>query len=163
MLIENLAHHRSSIPIIARWHFEQWGPLTGFATLAEYVAFLESSTRSEELPTVLVAFLEGEGVGSGSLLACDMTIRPQLTPWLAQLFVLPSYRGHGIGTALVQAVAGEAHRRGYSRLYLYTSGELPRYYGHLGWTICERVQYLGKERMVMQIDLPMAVDTGHAY
>ena len=82
-----------------------------------------------------------------------MTIRADLTPWLAQLFVAPTSRGRGIGAALVKAVAHRAERCGFKRVYLYTSGELPRYYEQLGWIPRERLAYLGKERVVMELDI----------
>ena len=152
MVIEKLALHRDWITMIARWHFDQWGPLTGSNSIEEYVSFLDDTTKCTTVPSVLVASVNGEPTGSATLLRCDMEIRNDLVPWLGQIFVAPSYRKRGIGTALVRAVAAEARRIGYDRLYLYTSGELPRFYECLGWSIRERVRYLGKERVVMQYD-----------
>jgi hypothetical protein len=42
---------------------------------------------------------------------------------------------------------------GTRRVYLYTSGTLPEYYTRLGWQLVERLQYLGRERTVMDYDL----------
>jgi GNAT superfamily N-acetyltransferase len=150
MEIDDLGQHRAWIGTIAGWHFDQWGPLTGAATLAEYVDLLERAVESRRIPSVLVAFDATGPLGSASLLASDMTIRPELTPWLAQLFVTPAHRATGIGSALVETVAQRAGSCGFSRLYLYTSGDLPRYYVRLGWTVRERLAYLGKERAVME-------------
>src|SRR5262249_12973892 len=85
-----------------------------------------------------------------------MSIRPSLTPWLAMLFIAPDYRNQGIGAALVRAALGRTQALGFRRLHLFTSGDLPRYYEKLGWSIDERVQYLGKERTVMHYDLAPA-------
>jgi N-acetylglutamate synthase-like GNAT family acetyltransferase len=79
-----------------------------------------------------------------------MKSRPALTPWLAQLFVAPDARCGGVGAALVTAAIAHAGRCGFSKLYLYTSGTLPRYYARLGWDELEWIEYLGKERVVMQ-------------
>ena len=152
MIIEEIGSHRDWITTIARWHFDQWGRLTGSDTLAEYVRMLQQSAGSGSVPTVLVASDGTELLGSASLLRCDMTIRADLTPWLAQLFVTPAHRRGGVGAALVKAVAQQAKRLGFERLYLYTSGDLPRYYERLGWVVRERVAYLGKERTVMEFD-----------
>ncbi len=153
MVIEKLTLHSDWITTIARWHFDQWGPLTGSNTIEEYTSFLDDATKCTTVPSVLVASLDGEPMGSATLLRCDMEIRNNLTPWLGQLFVAPRHRKRGIGTALVRAVAAEARRIGYDRLYLYTSGELPQFYDRLGWSVRERVYYLGKERAVMHYDL----------
>ena len=150
MIIEDLGAHRECINTIARWHFDQWGPLTGADSLDQYVRMLEQSAGSDSVPCVLVALAGAEPLGSASLVRCDMAIRPELTPWLAQLFVTPASRGRGVGAALVNAVARRAERCGFKRLYLYTSGELPRYYERLGWVARERVTYLGRERVVME-------------
>ncbi len=152
MVIERLAVHREWIATIARWHFDQWGPLTGSNSMEEYTGFLDDATKRTTVPSVLVASVGGEPAGSATLRDCDMTVRSNLTPWLGQLFVAPAYRKRGIGAALVRAVAAEARRIGYDRLYLYTSGALPRFYERLGWSTRERVHYLGKERAVMQCD-----------
>ena len=153
MVIEKLALHRDWVDKIARWHFDQWGPLTGSGSCEEYLRFLDDAARHTTIPAVLVAVEHGELAGTASLIRCDMEIRSELTPWLGQLIVAPECRSHGIGSALAQAVAAEARRVGYDRLYLYTSGDLPPFYERLGWSAREQVHYLGKERTVMQYEL----------
>ena len=76
-----------------------------------------------------------------------------LTPWLAQLFVEPSKRRDGIGAALVHAILDRARTCGYDRVYLFTSGTLPEYYRRLGWREIDRLEYLARERTVMDYDV----------
>lgn len=130
--------------------FDQWGALTGAETLEGYVQILQQAVHGDDIP-VLVALDDSGPLGSASLVACEMTIRAELTLWLAQLFVKPVKRGCGIGAALVNAVALKARRCGFGRLYLYTSGDLPRYCGRPGWVAREQVADLGKERVVMEL------------
>lgn len=150
MHVENLSRRRELLGTIARWHFELWGILTGSETLSGYVKILERCATSTTIPSVLIALSDAELLGSVSLVACDMTIRPDLTPWLAQLFVSPLQRSRGVGAALVRAALDHARQCGFKRVYLYTSGTLPDYYTRLGWSTLERVEYLGKERTVME-------------
>jgi len=82
-----------------------------------------------------------------------MTIRPQFTPWLCQLFVSESHRAKGIGAKLVDAAISYVGSLGYGQLFLFTSGTLPDYYRKHGWTDVEEVSYLGKERTIMRFDL----------
>jgi len=138
---------------IARWHFEQWGPLTGSESKEKYQAALESGLLTNAIPSALVAYSGDELLGTVSLVPCDMNIRTELSPWLAQLFVLSNRRSRGIGSRLVASAVRRADALGFERLYLYTSGTLPIFYQRLGWTVRECVDYLGKERTVMQIDL----------
>jgi predicted N-acetyltransferase YhbS len=153
MLITDLGEHPSWIPTLARWHFEYWGPLTGAASLDAYVAALTSAAQNRTVPSVLVAVTEGELLGSANLVGCDLPARVALTPWLAQLFVEPTRRREGVGAALVRAVLRRAQECGHQRIYLYTSGTLPKYYIRLGWRLVERLQYLGRERTVMDYNL----------
>lgn len=92
-------------------------------------------------------------VGSVNLLASEMTIRPSLSPWMAQLFVPGTERSRGIGSALIDAAVARTAELGYRRLYLYTSGTLPGYYASRRWQLVEELEYLGKMRTVMAFDL----------
>jgi hypothetical protein len=57
-----------------------------------------------------------------------------------------------VGSALVRAVVDEAARLGVAALYLYTtSRENEAFYRGLGWSVRERVEYLGKRRVIMEI------------
>lgn len=156
MQIEHLGKFRHWIPTLAGWHFDYWGRLTGFDTLEEYTAALRRWSAGDDIPTVLIAANGGELLGSVNLLPSEMKSRPALTPWLAQLFVAPGARRGGVGAALVTAAIAHARRCGFSTLYLYTSGTLPRYYARRGWDELERVEYLGKERSVMQYAIDRA-------
>lgn len=116
------------------------------------------------MPSVLIAVDGDQLLGSANLVACDLPVRPTLTPWLAQLFVEPRQRRHGIGAALVRAVLvravlGRAGDCSHDRAYLFTSGTLPQYYARLGWRPIEHLQYLGKERTLM--DCALGPDRGH--
>lgn len=58
----------------------------------------------------------------------------------------------GIGAMLVHAVVEEAGKQRVSALYLYTTGkENEGFYARLGWSVRERVDYLGKQRVIMEI------------
>jgi predicted N-acetyltransferase YhbS len=149
MTISDLADHPSWLPLLARWHYDQWGSLTGADSCDGYVALLTKAASSKAIPSVLVAISEGDLLGSANLVASDLPLRPTLTPWLAQLFVEPTRRSRGVGAALVCAIVEQARQCGHPRVYLYTSGTLPDYYSRLGWRLVERLAYLQRERTVM--------------
>jgi predicted N-acetyltransferase YhbS len=133
--------------------FALWGALTGHNSVSSYQAFLEQAASSSSLPRVLVARLDGTLLGSVNLLAQEMTIRQEFTPWLGQLFVSESQRANGIGTRLVEAAIAHAGSLGYRQIFLFTSGTLPEYYRKRGWAAVEQVEYLGKLRTIMRFDI----------
>lgn len=132
--------------------YDYWGPLTGYESPAHYEAFLEQAAHSLTLPRVLVAMTHTTVLGSVNLLMNEMTVRPQFTPWLGQLFVPERHRAKGIGTKLLNAAISYVECLGYNQLFLFTSGTLPDYYRKRGWTDVEEVTYLGKARTIMRFD-----------
>ena len=88
-------------------------------------------------------------IGSVNLLENEMPIRPELSPWMGQLFVIDEERDRGVGRILVDAAIAHAATLGYRRLHLFTSGTLPQFYNSLGWKPLETIEYLGKLRTVM--------------
>jgi GNAT superfamily N-acetyltransferase len=141
---------------IAADQFEHWGPLTGYNSRSLYEAFLEQAAQSVSLPRVLIASVRGTPLGSVNLLTKEMTIRPQFTPWLGQLFVTESRRTLGVGAVLLDAAASYVARLGYRQIFLFTSGTLPHYYRNRGWSDVEEVTYLGKSRTIMRLKIDAA-------
>lgn len=86
------------------------------------------------------------------LVACDMKIRNELTPWVAGVYVAAEERGKGIGAALVQRVTEEAKALGHERIYLFTF-DAEKYYARIGWQLRERAEYLGVGVAVMEMGL----------
>jgi GNAT superfamily N-acetyltransferase len=158
MLITDLGDCPEWIEPLARWHFDQFGPLTGADTFEGYRALLTAAATSRTVPSVLIAVDEDKVIGSANLVACDFPPRPELTPWLGQLVVKPEQRGQGIGAALVRAVLARAGGFGHRQVYLYTGGTLPEYYDRLGWRELAQVPYLGRERVIMSCDTGSSQD-----
>jgi len=147
--IDPLAHHRDLIPVTVDWHIK------AFDTSGDRDTWLSARTqeaRSGGVPCAWVAFLDDTPVGSVSLIASNMDTRPELTPWLAALFVLPQYRRRGVGTALVRRCQAEAAHSGFEKLFLYTQGA-GGYYRRLGWIPIGEDMYEGERVTVMMREL----------
>ncbi len=131
--------------IAARWRFEAF--------------FADGSDTFENSRAALLDFLRHQGEYEIGLLAeCDgqpaglclfvrdeaePNPRPDLSPWLAALFVAPEFRSRGIGAALVKAIEDHARGVGTKTLYLYTSEAEPFYAG-LGWIVRDRFTQNGE-------------------
>ncbi len=134
---------------IADIQFSFWGSLTGYRSAVDYECFLRRAAISSALPAVLIAMRNDDFIGSVNLLENEMPIRPELSPWMGQLFVIDEERDRGVGRILVDAAIAHAATLGYRRLHLFTSGTLPQFYNSLGWKPLETIEYLGKLRSVM--------------
>jgi len=130
--IEHLAAHPGAIARLAVWHQAEWGFLHPGGTVDEVASELQGHLEPGRIPTSFVALVDGEVVGSASLLEHDLPERPELGPWLASLYVAPAYRRQGIGAALAARMVEEAARLGVPTLYLFTF-DREGYYARLGW------------------------------
>lgn len=119
------------LPIFASWLWLQWGARRG-RTPAQGLARVAAMATDAGLPFGFCAYWERLPVGFACCTADDLAGRPDLSPWLASVFVRPDARGHGIASALVETVAAEAKRRGFSDLFLYTPDQ-QALYARLGW------------------------------
>jgi propionyl-CoA synthetase len=134
---------------LAAWHHAEWGGILPGWSREEALAELSTHTGRRGIPTTLVA-LDGETpVGSASLLGVDMPNVPDLTPWLASVFVAPEHRGRGIGGALVDRAVAETSALGIPNLYAFTT-EAERYYTRRGWRVIQRLDYEGHPAVILQ-------------
>jgi N-acetylglutamate synthase-like GNAT family acetyltransferase len=138
--VEYLADHRELIPAVARWYHMEWGHLRPGETVEDRAARVEQACGHCEIPTVFVSLADDELLGAASLIEHDVSTRPDLSPWLAGVFVAPEKRRRGVGTALVKRVLQEARALRIPRLYLYTTGSGALYF-KLGWSVVERTLY----------------------
>jgi N-acetylglutamate synthase-like GNAT family acetyltransferase len=138
--IEYLADRREFVTTIAHWLHEEWGHLRPNETVHDRAARVERGCGHHEIPTTFVAVAKGQPVGCASLIEHDMLTRPELSPWLAGVFVPCQHRKRGIGADLVRRVVREARSLGVPRLYLYTPGSGGLYL-RLGWSVAERTFY----------------------
>lgn len=147
LVIAPLADHPTQLPLVAEWNFRFWGPVTG-RSQSGYVTRLTGYLSRDRLPIALIALVDGRPAGTACINLDDMSVRPELGPWLANLYVDPDFRGRGVGGALVRAAEDAARRAGHARLYLYTPDQ-ERLYAGLGWSVTARCRYDGEEVVVM--------------
>ncbi len=148
MHIDYLINHELLIPELARMHFAEWSYLRPEETLEGRTARLRSCCGHHSIPTVVVALSGSTLCGSAMLVQHDMVTRPDLTPWLAGVYVAPAYRNRGCGSELVGRIEEEAASVGVASLYLYTTSA-ESFYARRGWTVLERCEYLGESVSIM--------------
>lgn len=157
MRVESIADYLDLVNTIARWHWDEWGRHDPGGTVESWVEGLRQRTNRDRVPTTYVA-LEGEDlVGSATLVDNDMSTRPDLSPWVAGVYVKAELRGRGVGSALMRHVVRKAAEMGIEKLYLYTGGARV-FYEKLGWRYLENEYYEGRTVSIMEFDTTLAED-----
>ena len=135
-------------PVVAAWLVDAFG-YPGGRTIDEVTALILSPPVGPEETFVL--FDQGVPVGTASLAHQDLEARPDLTPWLAGVFVQPAFSGRGYATALVRRVEAFAVAASVPVLWLYTWTAEPLY-ARLGWQRAglETDQKRGREVVLMR-------------
>ncbi|WP_419899785.1 GNAT family N-acetyltransferase [Roseomonas sp. USHLN139] len=135
-------------PQVAAWLWHAFWRENG-ESLETVLAVVGRSDAERGPPQSFVLLEDGAPAGTASLAAADLDERPDLTPWLAGVYVRPESRGRGHGARLVQAVEWAAAEGGAGTLWLYTGGE-GALYRRLGWEAVERVPQDGRTVLLMR-------------
>ena len=106
------------------------------------VALHELSNR-DGLPAGVASLVDGRPAGCATLLADDeVDGLDGVGPWLANVWVEPSARGMGVGSALVEAIVALAEARGANALHLVTDTAVD-WYASKEWQVQGAVRVHG--------------------
>ncbi len=134
-------------PVVAQWRVDAFFDCPGGYTAEEMTALLLAPPDGPEETFVL--FDHDQPVGTAGLVRQDLDARPDLTPWLAGVFVQPAFRGRGYATALTRRVEAFALAAAVPVLWLYTLSAEPLY-ARLGWQRVGTEQDDGHEVVLMR-------------
>ena len=128
-MIVTLSDRPDLAPRVAAWLVGEFGYEGGRTVEQVALSLLAPAEGPEE---TFVLFDQDTPVATASLTRTDLKSRPDLTPWLAGVFVEPAFRGRGHATTLVQRVEAFARAVGVTRFWLYT-WTAESLYARLGW------------------------------
>jgi predicted N-acetyltransferase YhbS len=144
------SEHSDLVPRVVDWLREEFGHAGSPSREQQIARMLAQPGQSEE---TFVLLDDSVPVGTASLVTNDLPSRPDLTPWLASVLVLPPFRGKGYSAPLVRRVE-EAAALSATILWLYTWSAEP-VYAKLGWQrvghSCDEAR--GIDVVVMKRDL----------
>jgi GNAT superfamily N-acetyltransferase len=147
--IVSIADRPDLIPLVGEWLWDAFWRAEG-ADLAETVAAItQSAIGAAGIPRTLVLLQNGVPAGTASLMADDLAERPDLTPWLAGVYVPPAQRGRGHATRLIAAVEQAARTAKIPALWLYTATAEPLYQ-RLGWQVAGSLRHAGSPVTLMR-------------
>lgn len=133
---------------VARWIFDEWARHEPGVTWDRCLAdVLASVDRTRGIPRYFACRRSGVLVGCASVIASDLPTRPELGPWLANVYVVPEMRGRGTGVELVDRATRYAASE-TSMLYLYTFDRVSLY-AKLGWEVFALDRYVDRPITIM--------------
>jgi len=150
--IDQLAQYPEFIRLIAQWHQDEWQHISPDLTTDLRVKLYEGYSKSPDIPSCFLALVDGQPVGSASLVASDMQTHPQLGPWLASVYVHKKHRRQGIASQLIQQCIESAREINVDKLYLFTPDKCS-FYRKRGWKLIESTLYHGENVVIMEFNL----------
>lgn len=145
--IHNLSDVPEHIPVVASWLNEEWGVIKN-EPIDQTLKYVRRNALENPSTFVLIVLENDTPVGTASLILDDMPTRPELSPWLADVYAVKTERKKGIGRKLVEAVEIEAIKRGLKKIYLFTTSNTGLY-ELLGWQLLEQSEYRGEPVRIM--------------
>lgn len=106
----------------------------GRADISRLRAAFATHLGPAPMPFTLVALADDRFAGTVSVIAHDADEWPDLSPWVAALWVEPGDRRGGIGATLVDEAVRRAFAQGLTRLHLAATGHNRPFYEQRGWT-----------------------------
>lgn len=129
---------------VCEWNYNWWGKKNN-KSMEEVRCFFAHSICTDKLPQTYVA-IDDEGVPVGMYqlsMSDDLFSRPDIYPWLINVFVDENYRGRHYSKVLMETVREKARDAGIETLYLYTSHV--GLYEKFGWEFYEEVKTFNEE------------------
>ena len=134
--ISNLQNFPLLKPIVANRIWKAWWEPEG-TKLQVISDFIESIPTTQSIPFGLVAHENGNYFGSVLGIASDLALRHALSPWVAALWVDPTFRKNGVAAALMKAALTEIFALGHPKAYLCAIAEKRGFYQRFGWQLIE--------------------------
>lgn len=103
------------------WMYNWWGKEEGWSK-EKITTYMKASFNDKILPQTIVVFNEKkEEIGMCQVTLHDLECRPDIYPYIANLFIDENYRGKGLVKKLLDAAIQVAKANNLSHLYIYTS------------------------------------------
>lgn len=148
MDIIDLQSQPEHIDTLARWHHTEWSYLNPGSTLDDRIDKMQAYLSPDLIPSTFIAIENGSVLGSAALVENDMETRPDLSPWLASVYVAAQHRNRCIGSRLVRHVMDRASGE-HSALFLFTPDKVS-FYQRLGWSRLEDTDFMSHPVTIMK-------------
>lgn len=130
--IVNLFDYKQYIYCVANWLYNEFIKDQESDLNLNYMINQLNNRKKAEIPMTYIALLDDTCIGTASIFSNDLSKLPDLSPWLAALYVDKKHRNRGYGAKLLMKIEQKAKELGYSNIYLRTESAND-YYKKKGW------------------------------
>ena len=131
---------------VADWMYQWWGQREGYAYEA-VKCYVQRGLQATRLPQTYGMYLDDQLIGVYQFRLDDLFVRPDIYPWLANVYLDPLYRNKGYGKQLMESIRGNALQcLPYDEVFLFTkhTGLYEKY----GWEFVSEIDtYLESGRI----------------
>ncbi len=106
--------------ILSTWMYNWWGKRDGYS-FEKVKCFMKHSMEKDRLPQTYGLFLDDKIIGMYQFTYEDLSVRPDIYPWLANVYIDEEYRKKGYGRKLLENVKDTAQKNiKFEEIFLYT-------------------------------------------
>lgn len=111
---------KENFKIMTKWMHEWWGIEDGYSQ-EEIECFMKNSFQKSRLPQTYGLFLDNKIIGIYQFTYEDLSIRSDIYPWFANVYIYKKYRNKGYAKIMLYTVIENAKKvLDFDELYLYT-------------------------------------------
>ena len=130
---------------LCNWMYNWWGKENGNSK-AWVKHYMQYSFNKDRLPITVVAFNDqNEEIAMCQVTMHDLEVRPDIYPYVANLYVQEDYRGNGLVKLLLDRAIAEAKRFNLKELFIYT--QHIGLYEKFGWKFVGELETFLKPRI----------------
>lgn len=135
-----------TLNIITTWMYNWWGNRDGYS-FEGVKCFMEHSLQKNKLPQTYGLFLDDNIIGMFQFTYEDLGVRPDIYPWLANVYIDEKYRKMGYARKMLESIKSIAQKNtDFEELFLYTKHV--GLYEKFGWEFISKIDtYKGESRI----------------
>lgn len=125
-----------------KWMFEWWGKEDNYKYDDVY-NYMKNSFNEKGLPQTYIMFLGDELIGMYQITYRDLFTRPNIYPWIANVYIKEEYRNKGYGKILIDSIKNQVKENtSFDTIFLYTTHD--NLYETFGWEYLETTENKNK-------------------
>ena len=129
---------------MTKWMYDWWGQAENYSYEAVH-SYMSHSLQEKRLPQTYGLYLDDTLIGMYQFTMEDLFPRPDIYPWLANVYIDKAYRAYGYGRFLLSSVREAAEKAGLEELYLFTTHI--GLYEKFGWEFVREIDTFLEPRM----------------